>query len=43
MYVIVAEQCPVNCIPLEGLDIILVFKQITYEELNGSLSIKKKT
>jgi hypothetical protein len=34
---IVAELYPVNCIPLEGLDIMLNFKQMTHEELDGSL------
>ena len=29
--VIVAELYPVNCIPLEGFDIMLDFKQLTHE------------
>jgi hypothetical protein len=33
----VADLYPVYCIPLEGLDIMLDFKQMTHEELNGSL------
>lgn len=35
--VIVAELHPVICIPFKGLDINLDFKQMTHEELNGSL------
>ena len=35
--VIVAELNPVICIPFKGLDISLDFKQMTHEELNGSL------
>ena len=34
---IVVELNPMNCIPLEGFDIMLDFKQMTHEELNGSL------
>jgi hypothetical protein len=34
---IVEELYAVNCIPLEGLDIMLDFKQMTHGEMNGSL------
>ena len=35
--VVVGELHSANCIPLEWLDIMLDFKQMTQEELNGSL------